>query len=709
MSRLHLFTGVFLMSLVQLGRTEAADIDLTLRHQVETSEGSGRYHRTTRTESWQPEETAVIVCDVWDYHHCLNAVRRLEEFGPRLNEVLTDARRRGMTIIHSPSDCMPAYAGHPARKRAVDTPLADGLPRDIKAWCSRIPNEEQAVYPIDQSDGGEDDDPDEHAKWAAKLKALGRNPGLPWQRQSDMITIDAESDYISDRGDEVWSILEARGIKNVILTGVHTNMCVLGRPFGLRQMVRNGRNVVLMRDVTDTMYNPQRWPYVSHFTGTDLVISHIEKFVCPTITSDQFVGDEPIRLKHDTRPHIVMLIGETLYETQRTLPAFSARYLGRDFRVSLVFASDTDRNDFPGVEVVADADVLLVSARRRVLPTASMRLIKDYVAAGKPVVGIRTASHAFSLRQDPPEGFDDWPEFDARVFGGNYKGHHANDLKSNVYVAPSAANHALMAGSSIDTFAQVGSLYKPSPLAEGTRLLLTGVADGVEPEPVAWTFKRVDGGRSFYTSLGHPGDFENPEFIRLLVNALHWAADRKVPESIKLDTGDYRRHWTTMPVPSTWAAGSNGVLKDYDGVAWYRCVVRIPSDWVPEKTTEPLSTAAVLAMQAPFAGDAISLWLNGHGLDYDSSGGLGAHVYSQFVNPGDDNLLVIRVKFARRPRGLTTAPGLYAHGKGGISLKGRWQFRIGDDPKWSNMPLPAKFGGATDMYFDQMITPKNSN
>ena len=64
------------------------------------------------------------------------------------------------------------------------------------------------------------------------------------------------SDAISDSGVEIWNLLEERGINNVILLGVHTNMCVLGRPFGLRQMAKNGKNVVLMRDMTDTMYNP---------------------------------------------------------------------------------------------------------------------------------------------------------------------------------------------------------------------------------------------------------------------------------------------------------------------------------------------------------------------------------------------------------------------------------------------------------------------
>jgi nicotinamidase-related amidase len=284
----------------------ADDFTLTLRHQVETAPGSGQYRSVDRQESWNARETAVIICDVWDLHHSQNAVRRLEEFAPRLDQVLKEARRQGATIIHSPSDCMDAYTEHPARHRAIATPLAAQLPDDIKSWCSRIPAEEQVVYPLDQSDGGDDDDPEEHKLWAAKLEQLGRNPGLPWQKQSHLITIDSERDFISDRGDEVWSILQQHGIKNVILTGVHVNMCVLGRPFGLRQMARNGKNVVLMRDMTDTMYNPARWPYVSHFASNDLIVAHIEKFVCPTITSDQLIGGESFRFKDDGRADVTI-------------------------------------------------------------------------------------------------------------------------------------------------------------------------------------------------------------------------------------------------------------------------------------------------------------------------------------------------------------------------------------------------------------------
>ena len=104
---------------------------------------------------------------------------------------------------------------------------------------------------------------------------------------------------IGDSGIEVWNLLEEHGIEHVMLVGVHTNMCVLGRPFGLRQLAKNGKNVVLVRDLTDTMYNPKMPPMVSHFEGTRLIVEHIEKYVCPTITSDQLLGGKEFRFKGD--------------------------------------------------------------------------------------------------------------------------------------------------------------------------------------------------------------------------------------------------------------------------------------------------------------------------------------------------------------------------------------------------------------------------
>ena len=278
--------------------------EFQIKKRAVRADGNGMLsHQIAAAENWNAERTAVILCDVWDYHHSINAVRRLEEMLPRMNNLLKEARGRGATIIHAPSDCMPAYEQNPARLRALSAPKVD-LPKDIASWCSRIPSEVSSLgaqYPVDQSDGGEDDDPQEHKEWAAKLVALGRNPGMPWKAQSPGIEIDTAKDYISDRGDEVWSILQDHKIEHVILLGVHTNMCVLGRPFGLRQMAAQKMDVVLVRDLTDCMYNPKRRPFVDHFTGNDLVVSYVERFVCPSITSDQILGGEPLRFAGDKR------------------------------------------------------------------------------------------------------------------------------------------------------------------------------------------------------------------------------------------------------------------------------------------------------------------------------------------------------------------------------------------------------------------------
>lgn len=271
-------------------------IHLTLRTAIPAVEGQGDAVAVERAETWQPDQTAMIVCDVWDYHHSENAVVRLEAFAPRLNEVLNDARRRSVTIIHAPSDCMNHYRDHPSRKRAQSASQVANAPYGIDAWCSAIPSEKSGVFPIDQSDGGEDDLPEKLTTWRKKLADQGRNPQMPWQSQSPLITIDEEVDFISDSGREVWNVLQSRNIKNVVLTGVHVNMCVLGRPFGLRQMARNGMNVVLLRDLTDAMYNPLSWPYVDHHEGTRRVIHHIERYVCPTISSDQWIGGQEFQL-----------------------------------------------------------------------------------------------------------------------------------------------------------------------------------------------------------------------------------------------------------------------------------------------------------------------------------------------------------------------------------------------------------------------------
>lgn len=270
----------------------AAEPTLALTLQTRTPGGAVRQ----ASEVWPASRTAVIVCDMWDAHHCRNAVLRASALAPRLHAVLEKLRDQGALVVHAPSGCMAAYEGTPARERPRTAPRTETLPAGIDQWCKRLPSEEGSAFPIDDSDGGGDDDPSSRAAWIAELEGRKLDPRAPWTRQMEAIRIDQERDAISDSGPEIWNLLEARGIDRVILAGVHVNFCVPGRPFGLRQMVRNGKRAVLLRDLTDSMYNPRRWPFVSHEEGTARVIAALETRVCPTITSDQILGGPPFAM-----------------------------------------------------------------------------------------------------------------------------------------------------------------------------------------------------------------------------------------------------------------------------------------------------------------------------------------------------------------------------------------------------------------------------
>jgi nicotinamidase-related amidase len=266
-----------------------AALSLNLRSRVK-SQGATSFQEKRVT--WAPKKTATIVCDMWDDHWCKSAAGRVAELAGPMNQMLRTARSRGVFIIHSPSTVTTYYKDTPQRLRArqapaspTPVPLATS-PRWGTAWCWPVAKHE-AVLPIDDSDMGCD----------CQVKCTIRDA---WTRQIPTIDID-EADAISDDGQEVWNLLAARGIDHVILCGVHLNMCVLGRPFGIRQMTGLGKEVALMRDMTDTMYNPQRPPGVGHFEGTELVIQHVETYWCPSFTSTDITGSPSFHFRDDHR------------------------------------------------------------------------------------------------------------------------------------------------------------------------------------------------------------------------------------------------------------------------------------------------------------------------------------------------------------------------------------------------------------------------
>lgn len=246
-----------------------------------------------RPQVWDPRHTAIVICDMWDDHWCRGAARRVAELAVPMNELVVRMRDRGALIIHAPSSTVDFYADTPARLRAERAPFhRTPIPLSTAErwgtnWCWPDDSREDAL-PIDDSDMGCDCEP------SCELREA-------WSRQIDTLEIH-DDDAISHDAQEVWNLLEERDIDNVLLMGVHLNMCVLGRPFGIRQLVMLGKNVVLVRDMTDTMYNSRRAPFVNHFDGTDLVLEHVERFWCPTIASSQLTGKAPFRFAEDPRP-----------------------------------------------------------------------------------------------------------------------------------------------------------------------------------------------------------------------------------------------------------------------------------------------------------------------------------------------------------------------------------------------------------------------
>jgi type 1 glutamine amidotransferase/nicotinamidase-related amidase len=481
------------------GNDEPQAIKLVARSRKEVAALPGRFEVVEQTVEWDPARTALVICDVWDKHWCDNATRRTAELAPRIDALAKALRAKGAMIVHAPSGTMKFYEGTPQRRRAQEAPRVDPPPAADRA-CPALP--------IDDSDGGCDDGP----------PRAGHGPPDPWTRENPAIEV-APQDAVSDKGTEIYDLFRQRGIEHVLLCGVHANKCVLDRKFAIKQLVKWGYDVALARDLTDTMYNPKMAPFVPHGKGTDLVVEYIEKYWCPTVLSSAVLGDAH-------QPQIVIVTAEQEYDARETLPAFARSELGpRGYKVTCINSDST--TDIAGLEALDDADLLIMFLRRRTLPDAELKRFQAYFESGRPVVAIRTSCHAFQ----------NYLQFDGEVLGCHYDNHYPNGVGKD---AKSTGEAALTHVKAVEkesadpmlrgvapSFDSSGSLYKVSPLVDTATPLLFGSWSDKPPEPVAWT-NTHKGGRIFFTSLGHPKDFDLPAFRTLLGNAVQWALDEPV-------------------------------------------------------------------------------------------------------------------------------------------------------------------------------------
>jgi len=238
------------------------------RQRLIYADGLRQWEIWEENAGYEASETALILVDMWDQHWSTGAGRRCSVLAEKINETAIKARKKGILVVHAPSDTMEFYAGAEARKRFLSLEIPAHIPEPVAVM--------EYPQPVDSSDGGSDT----RDNYAPNT--------IVWKRQTEKIFIDQSRDLImGNEGDRLYAHLSSRGIKFLVYAGVHTNMCILNRTFAIKSMLRKGFRTALVRDETDAMYNPEKSPYVSHEDGTALVIAYIEKFYCPTMDSGQ--------------------------------------------------------------------------------------------------------------------------------------------------------------------------------------------------------------------------------------------------------------------------------------------------------------------------------------------------------------------------------------------------------------------------------------
>ena len=273
-------------------------------------------------------------------------------------------------------------------------------------------------------------------------------------------------------------------------------------------------------------------------------------------------------------PLVVLVAGDEEYRSEETLPML-ASILRRDhgFRTRILYSLDDEGRvdpealeNIPGTEALSDADLMVLFTRFRALPEDQLRPILDYAKSGRPIVGLRTATHAFRYPGDHPRAEslnDDWPQ---EVLGQRWITHHGHFDEGGApltSVKPLPGTHPVMRG--VGPFDAYSWLYhvegggdtlpeSATRLAEGTAIKSAHRDHDRFPRtnPVTWAMERDEPGlpkRVFFTTLGHPYDFRSEDARRMLVQGVLWTLGREtaIPEE-----------GLSVPAPKGWRPTNAG-------------------------------------------------------------------------------------------------------------------------------------------------------
>ena len=258
------------------------------------------------------------------------------------------------------------------------------------------------------------------------------------------------------------------------------------------------------------------------------------------------------------KPHAVLVVGTLHYSPELTMPVFAKELERFGFRTTVVMGEGNPEKKtqgvLPGIEALADADLAIFFMRFLKLPDKEWKPIEDYLKSGKPVIGLRTANHSFKYPKDHPR--HEWNDgFGRRALGTPYVVHQGGT--TDIKTVSKYRSHPIMKNVSKTEWVSPGTLYlsrlEPGciPLAIGRgvgrdRLVEKGYGviqvNREESDVVAWAWENEWGGKVFGTSFGHPGDFAEESFNRMLVNACHWAVEKPLPKAdAKITTWQIKR------------------------------------------------------------------------------------------------------------------------------------------------------------------------
>jgi hypothetical protein len=257
--------------------------------------------------------------------------------------------------------------------------------------------------------------------------------------------------------------------------------------------------------------------------------------------------------------HIVLVSGDEEYRSEESLPQLGKILASRHgFKCTVLFAIDrkdgtinpNQRDHIPGLEALATADLMVIFTRFRDLPDEEMKRIADYLDSGRPVIGLRTATHAFDVADGKTYARYSWKSkeweggFGRQVLGETWVSHHGQHGKQSTrgIAAPGMKDHPILRGIADGDIWGPTDVYQVRlPLPGDSKPLVLGqVLEGMKPGdkpvagkqndplmPVAWikTYQPSAGksARVFTTTMGASQDLENEGVRRLLVNACYWA------------------------------------------------------------------------------------------------------------------------------------------------------------------------------------------